>query len=275
MISFQDVSFQYKESDPYVLKNINLEIEQGEWVSIVGHNGSGKSTAAKLMNGLAIATEGEVVVDERAVSEETIYEIRRKLGMVFQNPENQFVGTTVADDVAFGMENLGVERSEMEVRLKQSLEAVRMKGYEDQEPHRLSGGQKQRIAIAGILAMQPEVIVFDEATTMLDPRGKKDLLDTIQELRKERNLTIVTITHDLNEASYSDRVIVLNQGEVHFEGTPRKLLEQHEMLPLIGLEAPFVTELHQQIKKHGLTITHEPLHYKELVDELWKLHLKK
>ncbi|WP_223155175.1 energy-coupling factor transporter ATPase [Alkalibacillus aidingensis] len=275
MIKFDRVSFRYRDDSSKVINDINLSIDRGEWVALIGHNGSGKSTVAKMMNGLLLPSEGQVFIDDIELTEQNLIEVRQKVGMVFQNPENQFVGTTVLDDVAFGLENLGVDPEYMYERIQQSLKQVSMDGYEQHEPHRLSGGQKQRIAIAGVLAMLPEVIVFDEATTMLDPMGRKDLLQTMKTLKEERGLSIVSITHDLTEAAFADRVLVLNQGEVWFEGEPRQLFAKGEELENIGLEPPFVTKLYHQLKSENITLEREPLDFKELVDELWTLHLKK
>lgn len=275
MIQFDNVSFKYQSSTNFVISNISFQINRGEWVSLVGHNGSGKSTIAKLMNGLLLPNEGSIIVNGLTVNEQTIWDVRREVGMVFQNPENQFVGTTVVDDVAFGLENLGVEREEMKKRIKESLEIVGMSQYELHEPHRLSGGQKQRIAIASVLAILPNVIIFDEASTMLDPIGKKELIETIQKLRQDRDLTIISITHDLNEVAYTDRAIALNQGQIWFDGTPRDLFNKYDQLKEIGLLPPLVTELTFALKENGINIDQQPLNLKEMVDQLWTLHSTK
>nr|WP_017187084.1 energy-coupling factor transporter ATPase [Alkalibacillus haloalkaliphilus] len=274
MIQFDQVSFQYKSNSPYVLNGINLSVGKGEWVSILGQNGSGKSTAAKLLNGLLRPIEGRVIIGNIEITDETVYQVRRHVGMVFQNPENQFVGTTVLDDVAFGLENIGVPREEMINRIDESLKQVGMLEYKNHEPTRLSGGQKQRVAIASVLAMRPKIIVFDEATSMLDPVGKKEIIETMQYLHKQYNLTIITITHDLNEAAYSDRIITLHNGRVWFQGTPRNLFQYGEKLEEIGLEPTFVTKVYQSLKRESFHIKEEPIHFKELVDELWTLYLK-
>ncbi|WP_192808115.1 energy-coupling factor transporter ATPase [Alkalibacillus haloalkaliphilus] len=274
LIQFDQVSFQYKSNSPYVLNGINLSVGKGEWVSILGQNGSGKSTAAKLLNGLLRPIEGRVIIGNIEITDETVYQVRRHVGMVFQNPENQFVGTTVLDDVAFGLENIGVPREEMINRIDESLKQVGMLEYKNHEPTRLSGGQKQRVAIASVLAMRPKIIVFDEATSMLDPVGKKEIIETMQYLHKQYNLTIITITHDLNEAAYSDRIITLHNGRVWFQGTPRNLFQYGEKLEEIGLEPTFVTKVYQSLKRESFHIKEEPIHFKELVDELWTLYLK-
>lgn len=275
MIQFDNVSFKYQSSTNFVISNISFQINRGEWVSLVGHNGSGKSTIAKLINGLLLPNEGSIIVNGLTVNEQTIWDVRREVGMVFQNPENQFVGTTVVDDVAFGLENLGVEREEMKKRIKESLEIVGMSQYELHEPHRLSGGQKQRVAIASVLAILPNVIIFDEASTMLDPIGKKELIETIQKLRQDRDLTIISITHDLNEVAYTDRAIALNQGQIWFDGTPRDLFNKYDQLKEIGLLPPLVTELTFALKENGINIDQQPLNLKEMVDQLWTLHSTK
>ncbi len=273
-LSFNNVAFQYREDTPWVLRDVSLDVKPNEWVAIIGHNGSGKSTIAKLMNGLLFPQQGKVVVDGVELAEETIWEIRKKVGMVFQNPDNQFVGTTVKDDVAFGLENHGVPREEMVKRINHSLETVGMSSYENQEPHRLSGGQKQRVAIASVLAVSPDLIIFDEATAMLDPKGRREIMNTVSHLRSERDVSIITITHDLNEVAMADRVIVMNEGEVWREGTPRDIFSMQEELKGIGLDAPFVTKLAHELKGMGLDVETEPINHEEMLDALCKFHLK-
>ncbi|KGP89702.1 cobalt transporter ATP-binding subunit [Pontibacillus chungwhensis BH030062] len=271
-LEFQNVSFQYREDSPIVLDDVSIQVNQNEWVAVIGHNGSGKSTMAKLMNGLLSPNEGYVYVDGLLLSEENIWEIRRKVGMVFQNPDNQFVGTTVKDDVAFGLENHGIPREEMVKRIAHSLKAVGMEEYEDHEPHRLSGGQKQRVAIASVLAVAPSMVILDEATAMLDPKGRKEIMHTVNQVRQERDVSVVTITHDLNEVTLADRVIVMNKGNVWFEGTPRELFEQKEDLQSIGLDIPLVSKFAHELKGLGLDVKTQPLNHEELMDELWTLH---
>ncbi len=274
MIHFNQVSFAYGDDQVDVIRELDLSIDKNEWVALIGHNGSGKSTAAKLMNGLLLPKSGKVTVGGTELNEETYWDIRKKVGMVFQNPENQFVGTTVMDDVAFGLENLGVPRKEMKERVDEALYLVGMYDYREHAPHRLSGGQKQRVAIAGILAIMPDVIIFDEATTMLDPMGRQELLKTIEELREKQEITIIYITHDLSEAALADRMIVMNQGEKWLSGKPREIFKQTRALVEIGLEVPFVTRVADGMKQHGIQLIEEPLHYHELVDQLWKLNSK-
>ncbi|MBH0231802.1 energy-coupling factor ABC transporter ATP-binding protein [Halobacillus yeomjeoni] len=268
-IEFRNVSFRYQEDMPWVLRNVSFTIGADEWVAIIGHNGSGKSTIAKLMNGLLFPQEGKILVDGEEVTQDTLWEIRKRVGMVFQNPDNQFVGTTVRDDVAFGMENHGMPREVMIKRIKESLNAVGMTEFERHEPHRLSGGQKQRVAIASVLAVSPRYIILDEATAMLDPKGRKEILKTIRTVQDERELSLITITHDLQEVTQAERVIVMNGGEVWMQGTPRDIFSKKESLIEIGLDTPFVSKLADHMKDAGLELSREPLNHQELLEELW------
>ncbi|API92399.1 energy-coupling factor ABC transporter ATP-binding protein [Virgibacillus pantothenticus] len=274
LVEFRNVSFRYGDEQPWVLKNCSFEIYEQEWVAIIGHNGSGKSTIAKLMNGLLFPQEGEIYVAGKKVQEETIWDIRKDVGMVFQNPDNQFVGTTVQDDVAFGMENRGFPREEMLARLDDVLQAVRMEDYRLTEPHRLSGGQKQRVAIASVLAVSPKVLILDEATAMLDPRGRKDIMRTIVNLRANKDVTLLTITHDLQEIVQADRVIVMNEGQVWEESSPRALFSKQDALRGIGLDVPFIASLAKALKQYDIPVTKEPLNHEELLEDLWILHSK-
>lgn len=274
-IEFKNVSFRYEEEQPYVLRNVSFQVEAGEWLAIIGHNGSGKSTIAKLMNGLLFPTEGEIFINGIPLNEENIWEIRRQVGMVFQNPDNQFVGTTVRDDVAFGLENRGVPRSEMMNRITSSLEQVRMQDYLLHEPYRLSGGQKQRVAIAGVLAISPSVIILDEATAMLDPLGRKEILDTVHRVQAEHQLGLITITHDLNEVMQAHRVLVMNDGEIWTTTVPRELVKRETELQQIGLDVPFVTQLAHALERQGIILNEQPIDHEELLDALWTLHSDK
>lgn len=274
LIEFKNVSFRYRDNAPWVVKDCSFSVQHNESLAIIGHNGSGKSTIAKLMNGLLFPQEGEIWINGQLLSEETVWDIRKEVGMVFQNPDNQFVGATVQDDVAFGMENRGVERDVMIERIKSSLEAVQMTDYLLTEPHRLSGGQKQRVAIAGIIAIFPKVIILDEATVMLDPRGRQEIMDTIERLKEENDISLITITHDLNEVIRTDRVIVLNKGEIWGTGTPRDILKGGNELSEIGLDIPFITALTGELKTLGIKLENEPLTHEELLEELWTLHSK-
>lgn len=272
-VIFENVSFRYAEDQPWVLKNVSFSIKQDEWVAILGHNGSGKSTIAKLMNGLLFPDEGTIYVHGIEVTLDTVWDVREKVGMVFQNPDNQFVGTTVRDDVAFGLENRGIDREIMLNRIEESLASVRMTDYLFHEPHRLSGGQKQRVAIAGVLAIQPDLIILDEATAMLDPRGRKEIMMTVNDLREETKVNLVSITHDLNEIVGADRVIVMNGGEIWLETVPRELFKQEEALREIGLDVPFTAKVTNRLKD-TVDFDQQPLTQKELLDQLWTFHSK-
>lgn len=274
LIEFRNVSFRYGDEQPWVLKDCSFEIYEDEWVAIIGHNGSGKSTIAKLMNGLLFPQEGEIFIAGQQVNEETIWDIRKQVGMVFQNPDNQFVGTTVQDDVAFGMENRGVPRDEMIKRIEQSLTAVGMQDYRVTEPHRLSGGQKQRVAIASVLAISPQVLILDEATSMLDPKGRLEIMRTVSRVQSEQALSLITITHDLHEVVQAERVIVMNKGQVWQEATPREIFAEKSMLRQIGLDVPFITTLADELQQLDIPILNEPLNHDELLEGLWTLHSK-
>jgi len=275
IIQFKNVSFKYGEDKPYVLKNVSFTIEEGEWVTILGHNGSGKSTIAKLMNGLLFPTEGEIFIRGIKITEDSIWDIRKDIGLVFQNPDNQFVGTTVRDDVAFGMENRGVPREEMLKRIKQTLQSVGMIDYEWTEPHRLSGGQKQRVAIASVLAIESKVLILDEATSMLDPIGRKEILQTVADLQIKRDLSLITITHDLSEISEAKKVIVMNKGEIWAETTPKQLFARGEELYEIGLDIPFINIMSNHLKEIDVPIMTEPLYEKELLNQLEHIYHKR
>jgi len=276
LLSIRNVSFAY-ESDAgkrtTVLQDITLHIQKGTFVSIVGHNGSGKSTLAKLMNGLLLPSEGAVIVSGVDTSQpETLWEVRRHVGMVFQNPDNQIVGTTVEDDVAFGLENMGVHPEEMGKRIGESLQAVDMEQHRTAQPHRLSGGQKQRVAIAGIIAMRPSMIILDEATAMLDPQGRKEVMSLADRLNREEGITIVNITHFPEEAVHSDRVIVMRAGQIYLDGTPAEVFGQVEPLQAVGLEVPLAVRMRHRLVRQGVELP-PVLHQEELVDQLCRLLL--
>ncbi|URN41110.1 energy-coupling factor transporter ATPase [Peptoniphilus genitalis] len=272
MISIKNLSFKYDYEDEnaiQILKDINLEIKEGEFVALLGHNGSGKSTLAKLINGLLLPGQGDVLVDGiNTKSEEEIWDIRRTAGMVFQNPDNQLVATIVEDEVAFGPENMGVEPSEIRRRVDRALEDVGMADYKKNAPHLLSGGQKQRVAIAGILAMSPKYIILDEPTAMLDPSGRREVMDTLIKLNKEEGKTIILITHYMEEAAISDRVVVMEDGSMVLSGTPREVFSQVDKIKGLGLDVPQVTELAYELKKDGLEISTEVLNIEEMVKEI-------
>ena len=278
MIKCINVSFKYIKNseglveEKYAVRDINLDVKKGEFLVILGHNGSGKSTLAKHMNSLVVPTEGVVVVDGLDTSNlENVWSIRSKAGMVFQNPDNQLVATIVEEDVAFGPENLGVESSEIRKRVDESLEKVGMSKYKKHAPHLLSGGQKQRIAIAGVLAIQPECIIFDEPTAMLDPSGRRDVLNYIKYLNESHGMTIILITHYMDEAAQADRIIVMDEGHIKMEGTPREIFPQVERMKKIGLDVPQVTELAYELKKAGIDINEKILNVDEMVNELCQL----
>lgn len=274
IVSMKNVSFRYGSEERYALQDVSFDINEGEWLAIVGHNGSGKSTMAKLLNGLQFPQEGEITVDGTKLSEESVWDIRKSIGMVFQNPDNQFVGTTVEDDVAFGLENNGIEREEMIHRVKDSLKRVKMDPFLSQEPHHLSGGQKQRVAIAGVLALRPAIIILDEATSMLDPRGRAEVLETVRALKGEKALTVISITHDLEEAAKSDRILVMNQGKVYREGTPREIFSMEEELIELGLDIPFAVKMGHALQAKGFALSKQYLSEEELVTDLWTYHFK-
>ena len=272
MISIKNLSFKYDYEDENakeILKDINLEIKEGEFVALLGHNGSGKSTLAKLINGLLLPGQGDVLVDGmNTKSEEEIWDIRRTAGMVFQNPDNQLVATIVEDEVAFGPENMGIEPSEIRKRVDSALEDVGMAEYKKNAPHLLSGGQKQRVAIAGILAMSPKYIILDEPTAMLDPSGRREVIDTLIKLNKEEGKTIILITHYMEEAAISDRVVVMEDGNMVLSGTPREVFSQVDKIKGLGLDVPQVTELAYELKKDGIDISGEVLNIEEMVKEI-------
>lgn len=267
-----DVYYQYAVSSDLALKDINLKINPGEFVAIIGPNGSGKSTLAKLFNGLFVPTQGDVfVAGFNTKNQEDIWEIRRRAGMVFQNPDNQIVATIVEEDVAFGPENLGIPPEEIRRRVKEALEIVELTEYADKAPHLLSGGQKQRVAIAGIIAMKPDCIILDEPTAMLDPVGRKEVISTVKRLNKEEGKTAVLITHFMEEAVQADRILVMEKGKIVMEGKPNEIFSQVDRLKKIGLDVPQVTELAYKLSKDGIPIRNDILSLEEMVDCLCQL----
>ncbi|NLY20055.1 MAG: energy-coupling factor transporter ATPase [Tissierellia bacterium] len=273
MIKIENVSFKYhsidEENETLAVDSVSLNIERGEFLAVLGHNGSGKSTLASMINGLNLPLSGDIFVNEMNTKDEKhIWDIREKAGMVFQNPDNQIVATIVEEDVAFGPENLGVERTELRRRVDNALEVVGMTEYKDRAPHQLSGGQKQRVAIAGILAMNPDCIILDEPTAMLDPIGRREVIDTIKKLHSEENKTIVLITHYMDEVVDADRVVVMEKGKIALEGTPREVFANVEIMKKLGLDVPQVTELAHDLNLDGYNIKSDVLHIDELVDEI-------
>lgn len=273
MIKVENVVYEYKSyiEDEIVaaVKNLSLEVKKGEFLVVLGHNGSGKSTLAKMMNGLLLPTSGDIyVMGMNTKDEEKIWDIRQKAGIVFQNPDNQIVATIVEEDVAFGPENQGIDPSEIRKRVDEALRIVEMTEYKKHAPHLLSGGQKQRVAIAGILAMKPDCIILDEPTSMLDPIGRIEVMNTIKKLNKEEGKSIVLITHYMDEAVQGDRIVVMSQGEIHMEGTPREIFSQVEKIKELGLDVPQVTELAHELRKEGIHIPEEVLSVEELLNLL-------
>lgn len=269
IIELKNVSFRYdKIIEEYQIDTVSFHVKQGEWLSIVGHNGSGKSTVVRLIDGLLEAESGEIYVDGKQLTRETIWEIRSKIGIVFQNPDNQFVGATVEDDVAFGLENQGIPREEMLQRVEKAIEQVGMLEFKDREPSRLSGGQKQRVAIAGIIALRPTIIILDEATSMLDPEGREDLMAVMRKLQKKFQLTIISITHDLTEIALSDRTLVFQKGKLESSMTPRELFSRND-LNEIGLDKPFSKQVQESLSSH-FPLKQDYLTESELLDQLWE-----
>ncbi len=276
IIELENIHYRYHEDDAReALAGVSLEIRRGEWLAIIGHNGSGKSTLAKVMNGLIEANTGSVVVNGKTLTEETVFEARRTVGMVFQNPDNQFVGTTVEDDIAFGLENIGLPREEMLERVTRVLDMVKMSEFRTKEPARLSGGQKQRVAIAGVTALEPEVIILDEATSMLDPKGRLEVISTIQKLHKEKKITVISITHDLDEAAQADRVVLMEQGQIQQIGTPKEIFKLGSKLVEKGLDVPFAEKLIEALRERGMNVPEEYLDEEGLVEWLWTSVLTK
>lgn len=275
LIEFKNVNFSYVIDDDEenkvtvdVLKNFNLTIEKGSFVAILGHNGSGKSTTAKLINGINIAQSGEVIVDGQIIEDnDTIFDIRRKVGMVFQNPDNQIVSSIVEEDVAFGVENLGIEPKEIRERVDNALKTVGMYEHRLKAPNKLSGGQKQRVAVAGIIAMKPMCIVLDEPTAMLDPSGRREVMNTVKKLNKEEGITIVLITHYMDEAVQADRVVVMDDGQIKLDDTPRNVFAKVDEIKALGLDVPQSTEL---VYRLGIKCENTVLNANECVDLLKK-----
>lgn len=275
IIEVNQIEFSYQEDTPPALKDVSFTINRGEWIAIVGHNGSGKSTLAKTINGLQMPQKGSVKVGGQVLSEESVWDVRRMVGMVFQNPDNQFVGATVEDDVAFGLENQGIERSEMLKRVTNALEQVKMTSFATREPARLSGGQKQRVAIAGVVALRPDIIILDEATSMLDPEGREDVIATIRQIKEENELTVISITHDIDEAASANRILVMREGQLYQEGTPGEIFSAGPELVSLGLDLPFPEKLKMALKARGVEVPTTYLDEEGMMDWLWTSVLKK
>lgn len=274
LAKLENVTFSY-DKKINVIKDVSLQIEKGEYLAVIGKNGSGKSTLAKLLNALLIPDKGSVTVDEySSANKKQLFEIRKRVGVVFQNPDNQIVASIVEDDVAFGPENLGVPRKEIGERIDYALNAVGMQEYRHSSPMHLSGGQKQRIAIAGVLALKPEILVLDESTAMLDPKGRKEVLDTVKELNAVHGVTVITITHYMDEILDADRVIVMQNGKIAMEGTPRRIFSEKEKIKSLGLELPLAMRISEELIARGLPLKEGILTREDLAEELCSLKRK-
>lgn len=277
IINFDHVTFSYPDTERPAVKDLSFSIEKGSWTALIGHNGSGKSTVSKLINGLLAPDDLEkstITVDGVKLAADTVWDIREKVGIVFQNPDNQFVGATVSDDVAFGLENRAVPREEMVKIVAQAVADVGMADYAGAEPSSLSGGQKQRVAIAGILAVKPKVMILDESTSMLDPEGKQQILDLVRRVKEENDLTVISITHDLDEAALADQVLVMDDGVLIDQGIPREIFAKVDLMEKIGLDIPFVYRLKQLLSGKGIQIPETVTSEEELVKSLCQLNLK-
>ena len=269
IIEVRNLKYKYEnESEQYILNDVKFHVKQGEWLSIVGHNGSGKSTTVRLIDGLLEAESGEIFIAGDRLTAENVWEKRRHIGMVFQNPDNQFVGATVEDDVAFGLENQGIDHATMVSRVTEALEIVGMKEFKDREPARLSGGQKQRVAIAGVVALRPDIIILDEATSMLDPEGRLDLIQTVKRIKDSHNMTVISITHDLDEVALSDRVLVMKKGRVESSSTAKELFSRSDLEEL-GLDQPFSNQVKVSLAE-DFDLPTGYLTEKELQESLWE-----
>ena len=278
ILSFNNVTFSYTPDVPdahKAVQGVTFAVNEGEWIAIVGHNGSGKSTLAKLLNGLLFPQEGEVRIMRDVLTEENLWELRSQIGMVFQNPDNQFVGATVQDDVAFSLENNGVPYEEMVERVHESLQQVKMDGFLNHEPHHLSGGQKQRVAVAGALAMHPKILILDEATSMLDPQGREEVLQIVQALRAKIGLTVLSITHDLEEAMLADRILFMNDGKKFAQGTPAEIFALGDQLVELGLDLPFAMKMTKLLQANGIQLVGQHMTEEELVNDLWTSNFNK
>ena len=271
IIEVKDLKYKYNEADAtYTLNGVSFHVKQGEWLSIIGHNGSGKSTTVRLIDGLLEAESGDIIIAGDKLTVDNVWEKRRQIGMVFQNPDNQFVGATVEDDVAFGLENQGIPLEEMQERVHQALELVGMSDFKKREPARLSGGQKQRVAIAGVVALRPNIIILDEATSMLDPEGRLDLIRTVKDIKDHYDMTVISITHDLDEVALSDRVIVMKEGEVESVSRPEELFMRKD-LQALDLNQPFTADLADQLRHKGLEVPDRYFTEEDLEETLWEL----
>lgn len=275
IIQVEHLNYQYSNTDIKAIDDVSFEIQAGDWVAIVGHNGSGKSTLAKLLIGLMAADSGKITIDGQVLTPDTVWQIREKVGMVFQNPDNQFVGATVADDVAFGMENRSIDRDTMVTKVDEALKQVDMLAYKNREPANLSGGQKQRVALAGIIAIAPKILILDEATSMLDPRGRQEILAVIQQLKAQLNLTVLSITHDIDEAASADRLVVIDDGHFVEEATPEELFSHGQQLVEMGLDVPLPEKVKDALQERHVAVPQSYLDERGLVDWLRRSSLNK
>ena len=275
IIKLENIQYRYTENqESLVLNGVYLTVNKGEWVTIIGPNGSGKSTLTKVINGLVIPNNGQVTIRGVEMTEDNLWEVRKKIGMVFQNPENQFVGATVEDDVAFGLENLGMPLADMNELVKEALQKVGMWELRDREPALLSGGQKQRVAIAGIIATRPDILILDEATSMLDPYARQEVFKTIKELKAQEDLTVLSITHDISEALESNRIVVMDNGKIVDVGTPEEIFSYGEKLIDLGLELPFSERLKASLNKVGFSLPEEYMSNERMMEWLWTYYSK-
>lgn len=272
VIEIKNLTYHYPNQTKLIFKKVDLSINRGDWVSLIGANGSGKSTLAKLIVGLLDDEEQQIQVFGKTMNDKNGNEIRSNIGMVFQNPENQFVSSTVLDDVAFGLENQGMKTSEMKIRVAKALETVEMNDFINQAPNQLSGGQNQRVALASVLAQQPSLIILDEATSMLDPTTRSKILKVVHRLHEEQGTTVLAITHDINETLLSDKIVILNQGEIVAEDKPNRIYVQTELLRKCGLEVPLTYQVQQAFSKNGIKLSEDYLNEEELIKQLWKLN---
>ena len=271
-LKVKGLTFSYDE-EKNAVENLDFRVKKGEYISIIGHNGSGKSTLAKLLIGLLEADKGDIIVDGLKLNAENVYEIREKIAIVFQNPDNQFIGSTVRDDIAFGLENRNMDPSTMDNIIEKFAEEVGMSEFLNHEPTKLSGGQKQRVSIAGVLAMQPEILILDESTSMLDPVGRLEVNNLVHKLHKENKMTILSITHDIEEVVFSDYVLVMSEGEIQMQGTPKEILSHVHRLIELSLDVPFSVKFYMAMEKLGVQLN-DPYSLEGMVDELWGLSSK-
>ncbi|MFC0469716.1 energy-coupling factor transporter ATPase [Halalkalibacter kiskunsagensis] len=275
LIALKNVTYQYENANSNALNDVSVTITANEWVSVIGRNGSGKSTFGRLLNGIIVPSQGSVNVSGYStLIEDEVWDIRKVVGMVFQNPDHQFVATTVRDDLAFGLENLGLTREVMEERITKYASLIGITPLLEEEPHRLSGGQKQRVAIAGVMAMEPRVIVFDESTSMLDPIGRKEVIETMH-LLHQQGITIITITHDMDEAVIGSRILLFNNGEIVLDGQSKEVFSQADVVTDYGVSLPFSIELQNQLEEQGISLPDTCLTQEELISELWTLYSAK